>query len=81
MSSQSQALSFARDIRPLFRTVDIDHMKPHGLDLSSYDDVKRHASAIYDQVSQSRMPPPPDTSWPPNRVQVFKTWIDDGMQP
>jgi hypothetical protein len=32
--------SFLTDIRPLFRPVDVDHMKWQGLDLSSYDDVK-----------------------------------------
>jgi hypothetical protein len=36
------ALSFATDIRPLFRdTPDMDGMKEYGLDLSSYEDVKR----------------------------------------
>ena len=35
------ALSFAKDIRPLFRdTPDIDTMKEFGMDLSAYDDVK-----------------------------------------
>ena len=81
MSAQSHVLSFARDIKPLFRTIDIDHMKPLGLDLSSYDDVKKHASIIYDQVNHGKMPPPPNASWPQDRVQIFKTWMDGGMQP
>ena len=33
-------LSFAADIRPLFRSYDIASMKPAGVDLSSYEDVK-----------------------------------------
>jgi hypothetical protein len=40
-------LSFATDIRPLFRDgPDVDAMKDYGLDLSSYADVKAHAEAI-----------------------------------
>jgi hypothetical protein len=35
------ALSFADDIRPLFRdSPDIESMKDYGLDLSSYKDVR-----------------------------------------
>jgi hypothetical protein len=36
-------LSFAKDIRPLFRdTPDVDSMKEYGLDLSSYVEVAAH---------------------------------------
>jgi len=56
-------------------------MKQLGLDLSSYDDVKDHVSDIYDQVSYGGMPPLPDRPWSQERVQTFKTWMDDGMQP
>jgi len=35
------ALSFANDIRPLFRdTPDVDTMKEFGMDLSAYDDCQ-----------------------------------------
>ncbi len=40
-------VSFAADIRPLFRdSPDVDSMKDFGLDLSSYDDVRAKAGAI-----------------------------------
>jgi hypothetical protein len=29
-------VSFAADIRPLFRAIDISHMKPHGVELDDY---------------------------------------------
>jgi len=46
------AISFANDIRPLFRdSPDIDSMKDYGLDLSSYEDVKAHAGAISDRLA------------------------------
>jgi hypothetical protein len=38
------ALSFAADIRPLFRSYDIESMKLAGIDLSSYEDVKKKLS-------------------------------------
>jgi hypothetical protein len=70
---------FAKDIRPLFRNVDIEHMKPLGLDLSSYDDVRDRADDIYDQVSNGSMPP--DQSWSQDLIQLFRDWMDGGMQP
>jgi hypothetical protein len=39
------------DIRFLFTDTDIDHMKPRGLDLTSYDAVENYAGNIYGQVS------------------------------
>ncbi len=74
------ALSFAKDIRPLFRdTPDVDTMKPMGLDLSSYDDVKAKAAGIYAVLKDGRMPC--DGAWPKDQVSLFKRWIDEGMAP
>jgi hypothetical protein len=33
---EAPKVSFARDIRPLFRPVDISHMKAHGIKLDDY---------------------------------------------
>jgi len=74
------ALSFASDIRPLFRdTPDVDTMKGLGLDLSSYGDVKAKATEIYSRLKDGSMPC--DGPWPEERVAVFKRWIDEGMAP
>lgn len=74
------ALSFVKDIRPLFRdTPDIDSMKKYGLDLSSYSEVKTKAQAIYAILLKGTMPC--DGAWPKDRVAIFKRWIDDGMVP
>jgi thiaminase len=41
-------VSFATDIRPLFRDIpDVDSMQGYGLDLSSYEEVRARASEIY----------------------------------
>lgn len=74
------ALSFAADIRPLFRDEpDIAAMKGFGMDLSSYDDVKKHAQAIHERLEDGSMPC--DESWPKEQVAKFKQWMDDGMKP
>jgi hypothetical protein len=73
-------LSFAADIRPLFRdSPDVDAMKPFGLDLSSYDDVKAQAQDIYARVEDGSMPC--DGAWPREQVSLFKRWMDEGMAP
>ena len=49
------AISFAHEIRPLFRdSLDIDSMKEYGLDLSSYEDVRAQADAIYTRLEDGR---------------------------
>ena len=74
------ALSFASDIRPLFRdTPDVDTMKRMGLDLSSYEAVKAQAPAIYSRLEDGSMPC--DAPWPEDHVTRFKSWIDEGMKP
>ena len=74
------ALSFATDIRPLFRDEpDVKTMKRMGLDLSSYEDVKAKAEGIYARLEDGSMPC--DREWPKEQVAFFKRWIDEGMQP
>ena len=74
------ALSFAKDIRPLFRDdPDVDAMKSFGLDLSAYDDVKAHADNILAHLEDGSMPC--DESWPQAQIDRFKQWIEDGMEP
>ena len=73
-------LSFAKDIRPLFRdTPDVETMKDFGLDLSSFTDVKAQAEEIYKRVLDGSMPC--DDPWPKDQVALFKQWIDEGMAP
>lgn len=72
------ALSFAKDIRPLFRPKDIKEMLDW-FDLSKYDDVKQHASDIHHRVANGDMPC--DQTWAAAHIQTFKTWMDEGMLP
>ena len=70
-------LSFAKDIRPLFRESDVETMKNFGLDLSSYGEVKEKAAAIYGALENGSMPC--DEPWPKDQVGLFKRWMDEGM--
>jgi hypothetical protein len=70
--------TFAKDIRPLFRERDVKSMS-FAFDLSSYDDVRTNADAIYGRLANGTMPC--DGGWPAEDVQKFRTWIDDGSPP
>ena len=72
------ALSFAKDIRPLFRDGDIKCMGDSGVDLDdpAWMCVPANAQSVYSQVSAGTMPP--DTPWPPDRISLFKKWMDAG---
>jgi hypothetical protein len=78
--------SFQTDIRPLFTERDIEGMRK-GFDLTSYDEVKKHAAAIYDRIrgiGGAVMPPPPpmgEGAWPQSRIELFANWMADGFQP
>ena len=59
------ALSFTKDIRPLFRdTPDVDTMKDFGLE-------------IYATLLDGSMPC--DEPWPKEQTARFKQWMDEGM--
>ena len=55
--------------------------------LGSYDDVKKHAAAIYDRIrgiGGAVMPPPPpkgEGPWQQSRIELFAKWMTDGFQP
>ena len=78
--------SFQADIRPLFTERDIQGMIK-GFNLASYDDVKAHATAIYDRIrgiGGAVMPPPPprgEGPWPLSRIELFAKWMADGFPP
>ena len=73
-----QDLSFERDIRPLWRERDITSMSSV-FDLSSYDDVRDNAEAIYGRLSDGTMPC--DGAWQAEDVNRFRAWMDGGFQP
>jgi len=78
--------SFQADIRPLFTERDIYAMSK-AFNLGSYDDVKAHATIIYDRIrgiGGAVMPPPlprGEGPWPQSQIELFAKWMADGYQP
>jgi hypothetical protein len=68
-------ISFARDIRPLFRTKDRDSMLS-AFDLFDYADVAENADAIVGSLRSGQMPC--DGVWPDADVHKLQHWIDAG---
>jgi hypothetical protein len=81
MPEQSN-LSFARDIRPMFSDMDIDHMQAM-MDLTDRDSVFENADAIYATVSSGSMPPASsgEAPWTAEMCAKFKRWADEGGNP
>jgi hypothetical protein len=73
------ALSFATDIRPLFRNEDIDCMKAMGINLDdpAWMCLPANADSVYREVAAGTMPP--DEAWSPERVSLFKKWMEAGF--
>ncbi len=84
MAADKAAVSFAADIRPLFRDVDIQHMSWF-CDLSKYEDVRDNADDILDRITQTgpkMMPPANDGGpWPQAQIDLFRQWKDSGCAP
>jgi hypothetical protein len=70
--------SFEQDIRPLFREHDRTEME-WAFDLWDYEDVREHADDILDRLEAGSMPC--DGAWPDDRIERFKEWVAEGMEP
>ena len=84
MVEATAAPEFARDILPLFRPIDIEHMAKAGilLDQYAYMSVSENAERVYDSIAAKRMPPPDeDALWAAEQVALLRAWIDAGMRP
>jgi hypothetical protein len=77
--------SFARDVRPLFRPIDVEHMNDQvGMDLTNFDVVRSSAASISQRLKGlggRRMPPPPDPPLTPAQIELFDAWITEGFPP
>lgn len=73
-------ISYANDIRPLFRDSDVDTMiKVRKLDLSNFEQVSVAADAILKRLAAGEMPC--DGAWPEKDIETFRQWIKDGKHP
>jgi hypothetical protein len=78
LDSNGDRVSYAADVKPLFREKDRASMLSH-FDLWSFDDVSAHAAAILAELEQGAMPC--DGAWPADRVDVFRRWLAQGTAP
>ena len=75
MAATEQPISYAQDIKPLFREGDRESMSS-AFDLWSYDDVVQNSDAILGRLRDGTMPC--DGAWPEEQVDVFQRWVDAG---
>ncbi|MGO8986586.1 MAG: hypothetical protein ACLQFM_17525 [Terriglobales bacterium] len=79
-------VSFVRDILPMFRPIDIEHMSKHKILLDDYtymsDPSADHgnAQAVEDSLVRQSMPPG-GPYWNAQQLTLFKRWRSDGYQP
>jgi hypothetical protein len=69
--------TYLGDIRYFFTQDDIDHMGQKGIDLSTYDGVKKNALRIY-AITGPTGSMPPGKPWSADQHQTFKNWILTG---
>jgi len=80
-------VSFARDIRPLFRAIDISHMGQHGIKLDDYIFMSNpdHANKVFGTLSPHDGHPPSmlpgGPYWTAAQLALFAQWQKDGYQP
>jgi hypothetical protein len=80
-------VSFERDIRPLFRAVDISHMDRHGvkLDDHAYMSNPDHANKVLGALSPHEDDPPSmppgGPYWTEDQLALFAQWQNEGYQP
>lgn len=79
-------ISFEKDIKPLFRVIDVDHMKAGGILLDDYAYMSEaghnhaNANAVLDTVKNQTMPPG-GPFWPQEKVDLFAKWMSEGYKP
>lgn len=80
-------VSFAADIKPLFRDVDIAHMKRYGVQLDDYAYMSNpnNANSVLANLSphdgEPASMPPGGPYWTEAQLAVFAQWQRDGYQP
>jgi tyrosinase len=72
--------TYMANIRFFFRPVDVAHMGQMGIELGTYEGVKKNALAIYAHTAppNADMPPEADAKWSAEQSQTFKNWIING---
>lgn len=85
MQQPNETVSFQRDIRPLLRQVDVDHMKPMGVVLDDYKYMSddKNAKSVYEFLAGEQEPrmPPGGPYWGQEQLDLFQAWMTGGRKP
>ena len=80
-------VSFEAHIKPLFRDVDISHMKQYGVELDNYtymsdpDHANRVLAAISHHDGGPPTMPPGGPYWTTAQLALFAEWQNSGYKP
>ena len=80
-------VSFSADIQPLFRAIDILHMKPFGVELDSYtymsspDNAIKVLATLSGHDGEPPTMPPGGPYWTADQLALFAQWQSGGYQP
>ena len=80
-------VSYSADIKPLFRDVDISHMKRAGVELDNYtymsnpDNANRVLATLSPHDGELPKTPPGGPYWTPAQLALFTQWQNDGYKP
>jgi hypothetical protein len=83
--AEQKPVSFAADIRPMFRQIDIDHMS--GLDVAlddyAYMSKRENAERVLKFLDGTETPqmPPGGPFWTQEQLDLLSRWIKDGSKP
>lgn len=80
-------VSFSADIKPLFRDIDLSHMKSYGVELDNYafmsipDNANRVLASLSPHDGQAPTMPPGGPYWTAAQLALFVQWQNDGYTP
>ena len=80
-------VSFSADIKPLFRAIDISHMKPFAVVLDNHaymsnpDNANNVLATLSPHDGEPPSMPPGGPYWTAAQLALFVQWQNDGCQP
>ena len=82
METTDKSVSFERDIKPLFREIDLDHMTPMGVPLDDYSYMSdpSNAQAVYEYLTGDQEPRMPigGPYWSQEQLELYARWLEAG---